>query len=140
MRDPVLLSEDQLLLIVVMTLAYGVGFAAVRWTVGLLVPNGDAPRGARFALAGLPLLACVAAEWITGLWDSRPGALGLGPLHVALPMLAAGAVAAAALLLLRPVAPRAGAARVVWGLAAVGLAGVALALWRLWPAPTPRLF
>lgn len=67
MNNPALLTEDQLILAAVMALAYGLGFAALRWTVGLLVPKDDAPRRLRFALVGLPLLACVAAEWTTGL-------------------------------------------------------------------------
>ena len=141
--------SNRIVLAIVMLVSYGVGFAAIRWTVGLLTPARPAPEGMPLLLAGIPLLLCLLFEWATGLWDRTPGTLGLGGLTAALPLLLAGALAAVAVLLLRGFGPelaagftrdQLGAAITAWGLATIGVAAVALALWRFWPEPTPRPF
>ena len=140
---------DRILLILVMLVPYGVGYAAVRWTLGLLMPGRPLPEGLPLALLGAPILLCLMFEWATGLWQHTPGSVGLGPLSVALPMLLAGAGVAMVFLLLRgfgPVLPagftreQLGPAITLWGVATLAAAAVSLALWRFWPAPAPRLF
>ena len=141
---------DRILLTFAMLVSYGAGYALIRWTLGLLMPGRSVPDGLTLILAGVPLLLCLLFEWSTGLWDRTPGTLGLGSLTVALPMALAGAGAAAAFLLLRGFGPavveagfgreQLGPAITVWGVATIGIAILALALWRFWPAPTPRLF
>jgi hypothetical protein len=140
---------DRILLTLAMLVSYGVGYAAIRWTIGFLVPARPVPDGLALVLAGAPLLLCLMFEWSTGLWERTPGTLGLGSLSVALPMLLAGASAAIVFLLLRWLGPeltpdftrnQLGAAITLWGAATLGVASLSLALWRFWPEPVARLF
>jgi hypothetical protein len=140
---------DRILLTLVMLVPYGVGYALVRWTLGALMPVRPMPDGLPLVLVGVPLLLCLMFEWAAGLWLRTPGSVGLGSLSVALPMLLAGAGAAAAFLLLRAFGPelsagftreQLGAAITLWGVTTLGVAAVSLALWRFWPAPAARLF
>jgi hypothetical protein len=140
---------DRILLTLAMLVSYGAGYAAIRWTVGFLVPARPVPDGLALVLAGAPLLLCLMFEWASGLWGRTPGSMGLGSLSVVLPMLLAGASAALAFLLLRWLGPeltpgftrsQLGAAITLWGAATLGVASLSLALWRFWPAPAARLF
>ena len=140
---------DRILLTLVMLVPYGVGYALVRWTFGFLMPVRPTPDGLPLVLVGVPLLLCLLFEWAGGLWLRTPGSVGMGSLSVAVPMLLAGAGAAAAFLLLRAFGPelsagftreQLGAAITLWGVTTLGVATVSLALWRFWPAPAARLF
>ena len=140
---------DRILLTLMMLVPYGLGYAAIRWTLGLLMPGRPLPEGLPLLLLGAPILLCLLFEWVTGLWQHTPGSVGLGPLSVVSPMLLAGAGVAAVFLLLRgfgPVLPAGftreqfGGAITLWGVATLAAAAASLALWRFWPAPPPRLF
>jgi hypothetical protein len=96
----------------------------------------------------LPLIATVLLEMFTGLWQRTPGSLGFGGLVVFYPMLIAGAVivvaAAGAQRLMIPFDPgfprESGGNLGGWLLLAFICTGFSAALWRYWPAPTPRLW
>ncbi len=145
----VLALADRILLTLVMLVPYGIGYALIRWTVGLLLPGRPLPEGLPLLLLGVPILLCLLFEGATGLWQHTPGSVGLGPLSVVMPMLLAGAGVAAIFLLLRgfgPVLPagftreQLGPVITLWGAATLAAAAMSLALWRFWPAPAPRLF
>jgi len=132
----------------VMAVAHALGYWLVRGGARLVA---GAPLGvhahAWLVFAG-PVALCALAEVATRLWDRTPGTLGLGSLTVVLPMLLLGAACAAAHLTLASLAPvpdvhdprDAPAVLTAWTATAFALSGVGLALWRFWPAPTPRLF
>ena len=95
----------------------------------------------------LPLVSTSLAEAFIRLWLHTPGAAGLGGLTVFVPMLVAGAVSLAVSFggqqVLAPfdaAAPRGAQSLTAWVGLAVLCSLFALALWRFWPAPRPRLF
>ncbi len=141
---------DRILLMVIMIVAYGIGFALVRWTVGFLVPVRAVPLGLSLVMIFTPPLVCMALEWASQFWDNTPGAVGTGSLVVVAPMFLSGLLAGAVFLGLRVFGPvvedgyvgRAEIAPLLlaWGWAAIGLLIVTFALYRYWPEPQARLF
>lgn len=141
---------DRVILLVIMLVAYGIGFALVRWTAGFLVPVRPVPFGLSLVMIFAPPLLCMAFEAASRFWDNTPGAVGTGSLVVVLPMFLSGLVAGAAFLGLRVFGPgfetgylgRGDIAPllVAWGWATIGLVIVAFTLYRYWPEPRAQLF
>lgn len=137
---------DTILLLALMSLAYGLGAGA---TAGMLKLSGhplDA-SAATWVVLVPPLVVAALAEALTQLWQRTPGTLGTGSLVVVLPMAVAGVAAVAIAATTQALAPAfdpslpRGNAGLDPRLAAALLATlVALALWRFWPVPTPRLW
>lgn len=132
----------QLLVAVGFLLAAGLASALLR-----LVPGAVPADPGTFLILALPLVALLLAEGATGLWLRTPGTLGLGSLNVIVPALAAGALAAVInaaahkiLVPLDPEFPRESEGFTIWIALAVIATTAALALWRYWPEPRPRLF
>jgi hypothetical protein len=134
--------SDLVFLTVLMALAHGLGFVAIRWTVGLLMGRRIAEVGyAQWLPIVAPLGAAVLAELITGKWDGTPGGAGTGGLTVVVPMLVSGAVAGVVAVVLRACGPKAPEhALYAFMVATFVLVIVTLALYGLWPAPRARLF
>lgn len=132
--------------LVVLVAGYALGAGAV--LLGLrLAGLGPGPGAATLLVLLLPLLNVLAAEALVRLWTHTPGTLGLGGLAAFQPMLVAGlaiaALARAAPLALAPFSPflpRGEAPIGGWLALALLCSGLALALWRYWPAPAARLF
>ena len=102
---------------------------------------------ATLLVLALPLIATLLLETFTGLWRHTPGSLGLGGFVAFIPMLIAGAGIAIAAVTARklmlpfdPSFPRESGSLSGWLLLAFTCTGFSLALWRYWPAPTPRLW
>ncbi len=141
---------DRIFLMFLMTAAYGIGFALVRWTVGFVAPVRPVPVGLSLVLIVAPLLLCMALEWGAQFWDNTPGAVGTGALVVAAPMLLAGMLAGAVFLGLRAFGPAVDSGYmsreniapllVAWGWATIGLSAATFALYRYWPEPRAQLF
>jgi len=141
---------DRIILMVVMLVAYGIGFALIRWTVGFLVPVRAVPFGLSLVMVFAPPLVCMALEWTSQFWNNTPGAVGTGSLVVVAPMFLSGLVAGAVFLGLRVFGPvledgyvgrdEIAPLLLVWGWATVGILIVAFALYRYWPEPRPQLF
>jgi hypothetical protein len=141
---------DRIFLMGLMIVAYAIGFALVRWTVGFLTPVRPVPLGLSLVMIFAPPLLCMAFEWTSRFWDNTPGAVGTGSLTVVVPMLLAGLLAGAVFLGLRALGPavergymgRGAVAPLLaaWGWATVGLVAATFALYRYWPEPRARLF
>lgn len=141
---------DRIAILVIMLVAYGIGFAVVRWSVGFLVPVRAVPAGLSLVTILAPPLVCMALEWASQFWDRTPGAVGTGSLVVVVPMFLAGLIAGGAFLALRVFGPafesgylgRGDIAPLIaaWGWATVGLLIVTFALYRYWPEPRAQLF
>lgn len=137
---------ETLFQLAVVTLGYLLGAGGLLlllWLLGLPL----APARAAALVLALPLATVLIAEGFTGLWLHTPGSLGFGRLWVVFPLLVAGGLAVAAAVaaqrLLPPFDP--GLARLepgltAWLLVAAACSLAALALWRWWPEPRPRLF
>jgi len=126
--------------------AYALGAAAALCAPRLFGVGFDANHPA-FLVLMLPVVTTVVAEAVTGLWRGTPGALGLGSLNVVLPLCVAGLVAGIAVVVAqRFLAPfefrfsRDAESLTAWVVVAFACSGVALALWRAWPAPRARLW
>lgn len=141
---------DRIILMIIMPVAYGIGFALVRWTAGFMVPVRPVPTGLSLVLIFAPPLVCMALEWVSQFWDNTPGAVGTGSLVVVAPMFLSGLVAGAVFLGLRVFGPafesgylgREDIAPLLaaWGWATIGLLAVTFALYRYWPEPRAQLF
>lgn len=130
----------------VLAAGYLIGAAAI----GLgfrLAGTGQVLAAAPLMVTILPLAVVLLAEAFTRLWTHTPGTLGTGGLFAFVPMLVAGSaialLAQAALFVLEPFdpfLPRDDPRLTAWLGLAAACSLLALALWRFWPEPVPKLF
>lgn len=128
----------------------GLGYALGAGAALLAARLAGAPLeagGAGWLVLLVPAAAALVAEATTGLWLRTPGTMGLGGLVAFVPLLLAGLAAALAALVaqhaigLPDAAAGLRAGRLTaWMAVAVGVAVVALLLWRYWPEPRARLW